>query len=92
MFHDSFGRGQHVQHALMTDERSVRLRHAITQFKSSNPAWTKVCCVVVDKDFTEIGVFTSELADTRILLCQFRAVKYVQGGVTKSDYGLHGVQ
>ncbi|KAG6947766.1 hypothetical protein JG687_00015893 [Phytophthora cactorum] len=63
----------------MSDERSVRLRHAITQFKSSNPAWTNVRCVVVvlDKDFTEIGVFTSEPADTRILLCQFRAVKYV---------------
>ncbi|KAG6944103.1 hypothetical protein JG687_00018051 [Phytophthora cactorum] len=37
MVHDSFGRGQHIQHALVPDEKSDILRHAITQFKSSNP-------------------------------------------------------
>ncbi|KAG6950501.1 hypothetical protein JG688_00014131 [Phytophthora aleatoria] len=41
MVQDSFGLGQHVEHALITDERSDMLRHAIAYFKRSNPARTK---------------------------------------------------
>ncbi|KAE9242549.1 hypothetical protein PF004_g6550 [Phytophthora fragariae] len=92
MVHDSFGHGQHVQHALLTDERTETLRHAIKQFKSCNPAWPQIRCVIVDKDFTEIGVFKSELPEARILLCQFHAVKYLQDRVSRTEYGLNAVQ
>ncbi|POM74259.1 Hypothetical protein PHPALM_8812 [Phytophthora palmivora] len=83
MVHDSHGRGQHVQHALMTDERAESMRLAILQFKRCNPACPAVTCIVVDKDFTEIGVFRSEFPDARVLLYQFHAIRYIQDRIGK---------
>ncbi|KAE9127479.1 hypothetical protein PF010_g4880 [Phytophthora fragariae] len=80
------------KHALLTDERTETLRHAIKQFKSCNPAWPQIRCVIVDKDVTEIGVFKSELPEARILLCQFHAVKYLQDRVSRTENGLNAVQ
>ncbi|KAG6941926.1 hypothetical protein JG687_00019358 [Phytophthora cactorum] len=84
MVHDTFGHRQHVQHALITDERADTLRLAIGQFEKCNSGWRGIQCIVVDKDFTGIGVFTSETPQARILLCQFHAVEYLQDRVAKT--------
>ncbi|GMF22966.1 unnamed protein product [Phytophthora fragariaefolia] len=54
MIRDTFGKGQFAQHALLQNEGWPTLLAALEEFKSNNPAWTKLKCVLVDKDFTEI--------------------------------------
>ncbi|KAK1930272.1 Zinc finger SWIM domain-containing protein 3 [Phytophthora citrophthora] len=92
LVHDTMGRGQHVQHALITDERAETMRLAIMQFKKCNSSWPDVRSIVVDKDFTEIGVFKSEFPEARALLCRFHAIKYIQERMAKTDYGLDALQ
>ncbi|GMF57798.1 unnamed protein product [Phytophthora fragariaefolia] len=81
-----------AKHALIKDERAETLRLVIQQFKRCNPSWSDVQCVVVDKDFTEIGVFREELPEARILRCQFHAIKYIQERISKTEYGLDAIQ
>ncbi|POM58957.1 Hypothetical protein PHPALM_36330 [Phytophthora palmivora] len=82
MVHDSHGR----------DERAESMRLAILQFKRCNPSWPAVTCIVVDKDFTEIGVIRSEFPDAMVLLCQFHVIRYIQDRIGKSSYGLDSIQ
>lgn len=87
MAHDVFGKGQYVQHTLVQNERSETLPTAVKTFKHHNTAWTKLQCVVVDKDFTEIGVLRQARPSVRILLCQFPATEYLQEEIGSDVYG-----
>ncbi|GMF34925.1 unnamed protein product [Phytophthora fragariaefolia] len=75
-----------------TFQRLSTLRLVIQQFKRCNPSWSDVQCVVVDKDFAEIGVFQEELPEGRILLRQFHAINYIQEIISKTEYGLDAIQ
>ncbi|EGZ08624.1 hypothetical protein PHYSODRAFT_525645, partial [Phytophthora sojae] len=69
------------------NERSETLLTAIEEFKSNNPDWPRIQCILVDKDFTEISVLKQAFPDARILLCQFHVVKYLGEEVANSAYG-----
>ncbi|GMF51106.1 unnamed protein product [Phytophthora fragariaefolia] len=86
MAHDIFGKGQYVQHAIMQNERSETLFSAIEEFKKNNSSWSKLQCVIIDKDFTEIGVLKSTFPNVRVLLCQFHVVKYLREEIACADY------
>ncbi|KAG6623606.1 uncharacterized protein IUM83_02195 [Phytophthora cinnamomi] len=56
MAHDAFGKGQFVQHAVIQNEHNPTLLKALEQFKRYNPAWSRIKCILIDKDFGEISV------------------------------------
>ncbi|KAG6949341.1 hypothetical protein JG687_00014924 [Phytophthora cactorum] len=66
MAHDVFGKGQFVRHCALQSERRPTLSTAIEAFKSANPAWTKIQCVVIDKVFTELSVLITECQSTSL--------------------------
>ncbi|OWZ12660.1 hypothetical protein PHMEG_00014139 [Phytophthora megakarya] len=89
MAHDAFGKGQFVQHALLQNERWPTLLTALEEFKANNPAWTKVQCVLIDKDFTEMSVLKKAFPGVRILLCQFHVLKYLREEIASAEYGFN---
>ncbi|OWZ16789.1 hypothetical protein PHMEG_0009368 [Phytophthora megakarya] len=52
-------KGQFVQHALVQNERNPTLLTSLEEFKRNNPAWTRIKCILIDKDFGEISVLTT---------------------------------
>ncbi|OWY92576.1 hypothetical protein PHMEG_00038371 [Phytophthora megakarya] len=56
MAHDSFGKGQFVQHAVVQNERNPTLLTSLEEFKRNNPAWTRIKCIRIDKDFGKISL------------------------------------
>ncbi|ETI55939.1 hypothetical protein F443_01430 [Phytophthora nicotianae P1569] len=81
MAHDAFGKGQFVQHAIVQNERLPTLLTALEEFKRNNTAWTRMKCILIDKDFTEISVLKMAFPDTTVLL------KYLREEISGSDYG-----
>uniref|UniRef100_H3GK04 ZSWIM1/3 RNaseH-like domain-containing protein n=1 Tax=Phytophthora ramorum TaxID=164328 RepID=H3GK04_PHYRM len=69
MAHDAFGKGQFVQHAVIQNERNPTLLTALEQFKRNNPAWGRIKCILIDKDFGEIGVLKRAFPEATLLLC-----------------------
>ncbi|KAG3157451.1 hypothetical protein PI124_g9783 [Phytophthora idaei] len=59
----------------------------LKEFKANNPAWTKLRCALIDKDFTELSVLTTASPDVTILLCQFHVLKYLKEEIASYDYG-----
>ncbi|POM61588.1 hypothetical protein PHPALM_29374, partial [Phytophthora palmivora] len=92
MAHDTFGKGQFVQHALLHNERYETLLTAIEEFKTNNPAWSRLQCVLVDKDFTELSVLKAAFPGVTVLLCQFHVLKYLREEIASSDYGFSKAQ
>ncbi|OWZ07632.1 hypothetical protein PHMEG_00019952 [Phytophthora megakarya] len=82
MAHDVFGKGQFVQ-----NERRTTLLAVLIEFKRNNRCWTKIKCVIIDKDFTEMSVLKVAFPDAVVLLCQFHVIKYLREEIAKSDYG-----
>ncbi|ETK87036.1 hypothetical protein L915_08439, partial [Phytophthora nicotianae] len=88
MVHDAMGKGQHVQHCLMENERKETLRIACRQFKEACSSFDSVAVIMIDKDFTELSVLKEEFPSARILLYPFHVVKYLQEEVAKEKYNL----
>ncbi|KAE8962905.1 hypothetical protein PR001_g29548, partial [Phytophthora rubi] len=92
MAHDAFGKGQFVQHAVVQNERNPTLSTALEEFKRNNPAWSRVKCILIDKDFGEIGVLKKAFPDATLLLCQFHVLKYLREQIASKDYGFNSWQ
>ncbi|GMF59961.1 unnamed protein product [Phytophthora fragariaefolia] len=92
MAHDTFGKGQFVQHALLQNEQYATLLTAVEEFKSNNPAWSKLQCVLVDKDFTGLSVLEQAFPGVTVLLCQFHVLKYLREEIASADYGFFKTQ
>ncbi|EGZ29145.1 hypothetical protein PHYSODRAFT_246263 [Phytophthora sojae] len=92
MAHDVFGKGQFVQHAVVQNERLPTLLTALEEFKRNNPAWTRIRCVLIDKDFTEISVLKMVYHDAVLLLCQFHVIKYLREEIASAEYGFNAWQ
>ncbi|OWY94471.1 hypothetical protein PHMEG_00035783 [Phytophthora megakarya] len=87
MAHDSFGKGQFVQHAVVQNERNPTLLTSLEEFKCNKPAWTRIKCILIDKDFEEISVLTTAFPNATLLLCQFHVLKYLRELIAPKDYG-----
>ncbi|OWZ03011.1 hypothetical protein PHMEG_00025328 [Phytophthora megakarya] len=87
MAHDSFGKGQFVQHAVVQNERNPTLLTSLEEFKRNNPAWTRIKCILIDKDFGKISVLTTAFPNATLLLCQFHVLKYLREQIASKDYG-----
>ncbi|KAG2988224.1 hypothetical protein PC118_g6857 [Phytophthora cactorum] len=82
-----------------THERLSTLLTALEEFKWNNPVWSRIECILVDKDLTEISVLKMAFLGTLVLLCQFHVLKYLREEIASSDYGfnvwqkqqLHGI-
>ena len=70
-----FGNGRNVFYAATAEEDSAHLQRIIQSFKSSNPAWSNVRVIVIDKDFTELQALQIEFPQASILYCQFHVIK-----------------
>nr|CCA22941.1 hypothetical protein PITG_23301 [Albugo laibachii Nc14] len=86
MAHDVFGKGQYVQHTILQNEQSETIRTAIETSKKNNPAWKRVQCVIIDKDFTEIKVLRVSMPQARILPCQFHVIKWLWEEIAEDRY------
>ncbi|GMF35174.1 unnamed protein product [Phytophthora fragariaefolia] len=62
------------------------------EFKANNPAWKKLQCVLIDKDFTEMSVLKKAFPSIVILLCQFHVLKYLREAIVSADYGFSSWQ
>ena len=60
MVEDGFGNGRNVCYAATAEEDSAHLQQIIQSFKVSNPAWSNVHVIVIDKDFTELQALQIE--------------------------------
>ncbi|KAG3095429.1 hypothetical protein PI124_g16230 [Phytophthora idaei] len=69
MAHDALGKGQSVQHSVVRNEHGATLLTALEEFKRNQPAWIRVKCILIDKDFTEIFVLKVASPDVLVLLC-----------------------
>eukprot|EP00644_Phytophthora_capsici_P007316 jgi/Phyca11/55771/gw1.21.167.1 len=87
MAHDVFGKGQFVQHAVVQNERRPTLLTALEEFKKNNPAWSRIKCILIDKDFTEMSVLKVAFPDVVVLLCQFHVLKYLREEISSAEYG-----
>ncbi|KAG6613253.1 uncharacterized protein IUM83_17028 [Phytophthora cinnamomi] len=92
MAHDVFGNGQFVQDAVIQNERNPTLLTALEQFKRYNPAWCRIKCILIDKDFGEICALKNTFPDATLLLCQFHVLKYLREQTASKDYGFNAWQ
>lgn len=92
MAYDAFGQGQFVQHVLVQNKRHPTFLSALEEFKKNNPAWVKVQCILIDKDYTEMSVLKTAFPDSTILLCLFHVLKYLREEISSSDYGFNSLQ
>ncbi|KAG6944167.1 hypothetical protein JG688_00017221 [Phytophthora aleatoria] len=89
MANDTFGKGQFVMHAVLQKERISTLLTALEEFKRNNPAWSRIECILIDKDFTEISVLKMAFLGTLVLLSQLYVLKYLREETASSDYGIN---
>ena len=75
MIEDGFGNGRNVFYAATAEEDSAHLQQIIQSFKASNPTWSNVRVIVIDKDFTELQALQIEFPQASILYCQFHVIK-----------------
>ena len=75
MVEDGFGYGRNVFCAVTAEEDLTHLQQIIQSFKPSNPAWSNVCVIVIDKDFTELQALQIEFPQASILCCQIHGIK-----------------
>ena len=87
MIHDSFGKGQHVQHSLMEREDKLSIEKACIHFKENQSDWENIKVIVCDKDFNEIEVMKKNFPKARILLCQFHVLKWIQKILYDEKFG-----
>ncbi|GMF51902.1 unnamed protein product [Phytophthora fragariaefolia] len=87
MAYDALGKGQFVQHAVIPNERIPTLSMTLEEFKRNNPAWSRINCILINKDFGEISVLKKAFPDARLLLCQFHVLKYLREQIASKDYG-----
>ncbi|KAE9285248.1 hypothetical protein PF001_g21996 [Phytophthora fragariae] len=92
MAHDAFGKGQFVQHAVVQNERLPTLLTALEEFKRNDPAWNRIRCILIDKDFTEISVLKMAFPDAVLLLCQFHVIKYLREEIASAAYEFNAWQ
>ena len=86
MIHDSFGKGQHVQHSLMERETKSCFRNAFDHFKKYND-YSKIKVFITDKDFTEIECLEQNFPSARVLLCQFHVLKWLKQHIHHERFG-----
>ncbi|KAG2792488.1 hypothetical protein PC129_g23389 [Phytophthora cactorum] len=79
--------GQFGQHAVVQNERRPFLLMALEEFKKNNPAWTRIKCILIDKDFTGMSVLKVAFPDAIVLLCQFHVLKYLFEEISCAGYG-----
>ncbi|OWZ08662.1 hypothetical protein PHMEG_00018752 [Phytophthora megakarya] len=48
-----------VEHAVVQNERNPTLLTSLEEFKRNNPAWTRIKCIRIDKDFGKISLLTT---------------------------------
>ncbi|KAK1934612.1 Zinc finger SWIM domain-containing protein 3 [Phytophthora citrophthora] len=92
MAHDAFGKGQFIHHAAVQNERNPTLATALEEFKKTNPVWTKIKRILIDKNFGEIGVLKTAFPDATLLLCQFHVLKYLREQIASKDYAFNSWQ
>ena len=71
MIEDGFGNGRNVFYAATSEEDSTHLQRISQSFKASNPSWSNVRVIVIDKDFTELQALQLEFPQASVLYCQF---------------------
>ncbi|ETP51427.1 hypothetical protein F442_03438 [Phytophthora nicotianae P10297] len=82
-----FGCGSFAQHVLVDGESKLNMLFAVRAFKQNNPARVDVKVIVIDKDFTELGLLREEFPCATIILCHFHVIDYLKREVSKKNYG-----
>ncbi|ETI53615.1 hypothetical protein F443_03470, partial [Phytophthora nicotianae P1569] len=82
-----FGCGSFAQHVLVDGESKLNMLFAVRVFKQNNPARVDVKVIVIDKDFTELGLLREEFPCATIILCHFHVIDYLKREVSKKNYG-----
>lgn len=79
---DSNGQSEIVGFCLLTSEDLETVSNMATTFKSFNPIWKNIKCIMADKDFTEHNEFKNQFASTKILICIFHCLRSMSREIT----------
>ncbi len=81
---DAWGKGQAVQYSFTNGHSSARVQEFCNFFKQRNPCWSRTRVVIVDKDFAEISVLSTEFPNAKVLLCIFHVIKCFNTQISNS--------
>lgn len=75
---DGNGKGAAVGYSLLGDETRECIEFFVRTLKTNNEVMNTAQCFIVDKDFTEIAVVSSEFPSAKVQLCLFNVLKTFQ--------------
>lgn len=85
---DGNGESEIVGLMLVADEQQDTVKQMMTYFKAYNPSWTKINCIMADKDMTERQVLKEEIPQAGLLICLFHTMHSFRREVTTEKMGI----
>lgn len=85
---DGNGESEIVGLMLTADEQKKTIKKMMTFFKTNNPSWQHMNCIMADKDMTERQVLQEELPEAGLLICLFHTMRSFRREVTTEKMGL----
>lgn len=64
------------------------LRDLFKVFKTENPAWKDVKCIITDKNITERSVLKEEFPQANTIICVFHTLKTSRREITAEKMGI----
>lgn len=92
MVEDSLGQSEVVAVCLLNSEEKPVLQQFVKSFKANNPSFTKTKVIMADKDINERDVFTHEIPNATILICQFHVLRTFNREITTEKMGISSAQ
>lgn len=81
---DGNGATEIVSIGICRSESKVVVEFILDTFKSLNPSWTKVKCVIGDKDFADRMVYTEKFVGIALQICLFHVLRTFNREITSA--------
>ncbi|XP_049270335.1 zinc finger SWIM domain-containing protein 3-like [Rhipicephalus sanguineus] len=72
---DSNGDTETVCVAILVNESAPSIKWMLEKFKELHPSWTKIKCVMADKDLLERDLLKESFPESKVLICVFHTLK-----------------
>ncbi|XP_043271633.1 uncharacterized protein [Venturia canescens] len=85
---DSEGSTEIVGVCILMSEDADSIRWMIQSFKKAHPSWSKIKCVMADKDLLERKIIKEEIPFANVLICVFHALRTFHREITCDKLGI----
>ncbi|KAL1472595.1 hypothetical protein MTO96_039226 [Rhipicephalus appendiculatus] len=72
---DSNGDTETVCVAILVNESAPTIKWMLDKFKELHPSWTRIKCVMADKDLLERDLLKESFPQSKVLICVFHTLK-----------------